>query len=357
MSYFLPDLTIANLAPFQVTGLQDQLADLSWIEFQNESSYSLAVTAGGAQFQIPAWMGWPVELAAAPAFGLPISVQPKAILNYQATAPGNTLSAIVYRRGERPAQTAPYTLTRQTNVGNSIPVGNQASQVINTGNTAPTAVLSGTPTGGGSPEAVINNDGSAILGGGLLVISAAGIVTAIPAAAIPAAGIGAGYSASRLGNGTIPAGVVVPTAATLASLVTALDNGIAQLHSTVNARGIALGYLDGAGNYHQVLEVDPNGNIITIAPLTLATGIQETGGCGVDYTAAAANGAMGVVVPFRCRMTNVPTSIILTPTSQTNVKAGTPTATSITQDSFLFFVEAASAGTCAWIGTYTTVGN
>ena len=100
-----------------------------------------------------------------------------------------------------------------------------------------------------------------------------------------------------------------------------------------------------------------NGEMSAAAPVVLEAGIQETGGCGRIYVASAANQSDGIVVPFRCQMTNVPTSVTLTPTSSGNVKAGTPTATNITQDSFLLFLEAAAAGTVTWQGTYTTVGN
>lgn len=206
MSYALTDTLIASTQAFQVTGIQDPITGIGWIEFQNESSYSLLVQMGAMQFQIPAWFGWPVRVqpAGAPAgglYGLPVEVQPKVIVNYQATAPGNTLSVIVYRLGETPANTAPYPLVRQTNVGNTVPLGSQATQVINTGNSAPTVVLSGTPSGAGSPEAVINNDGSATLGGGNFAMNAAGVVTAIPSGSIPASGIGSGYPAASVGSG------------------------------------------------------------------------------------------------------------------------------------------------------------
>ena len=252
MSYFLDDVTLANTDQFQLTGIQDPLTDIAWFEFQNESSYSLAVRCGGYQFQIPAWTGWPVATAFSAGFGLPINIRPKAILNYQSSAPGNTLSTIIYRVGERPAHTAPYTLARQTNIGNSVPVGTQVSQVVNTGNTAPTAVLSGTPSGASSPEAVINNDGSATLGGGLVVLNNVGVFTSIPLDSIP---VGA------LAAGTLDTDVIVPYAQSLNDQVTSTDNGTAQVFSTVDGRGIALGYKDSGGTYHQVLTINTDGTV------------------------------------------------------------------------------------------------
>ena len=258
MSYFLDDVTLANTDPFTLQGIQDPLTDIAWFEFQNESSYSLAVRCGGYQFQIPAWTGWPVATAFSAGFGLPINIRPKAILNYQSSAPGNTLSTIIYRTGERPAHTAPYTLARQTNIGNSVPVGTQVSQVVNTGNTAPTAVLSGTPSGASSPQAVINNDGSATLGGGLMVINNVGVFTSLPADSIPVAALAAG---------TLDTDVIVPYAQSLNDQVTSSDNGTAQLYSTVDGRGIALGYKDSGGTLHTVLTINTDGTVTAAGAL------------------------------------------------------------------------------------------
>ena len=107
----------------------------------------------------------------------------------------------------------------------------------------------------------------------------------------------------------------------------------------------ALGWIDTAGVLHAP------------APVTLAAGNQETGACGFDWVASGANDLRGYVVNFKTRMTNSPSSVTLTVASSSNVKVGTPTASSITRDGFLFFLEAAAAGSCNWIGAYTTVGN
>lgn len=263
-------------------------------------------------------------------------------------------------------------LFRQSNVGNAVAVTG-ASTVQNDGNVAGTVVVEATPSGAAGSQAKLTNDGEFLAGGGLFHISNAGIITAIPASAIPQTALAAGYPASSLGGGQVPAGVTIPApqigagnlpagvivgaAATLASVIGALDNGTGQLHSTVNVRGIALGYLDGAGNYHQVFGVDGAGNVTTIAPPTLVAGIQETSGCGCQFTATAASQLFSVFVPFRCVMTNVPTSITLTPTSNVNQAASFPTAGFILKTGFLLTLRAAAVGTCNWWGTYTTVGN
>ena len=89
----------------------------------------------------------------------------------------------------------------------------------------------------------------------------------------------------------------------------------------------------------------------------LITGNQETGACGIDYVAAAANAPGGYFVNFKTVMTNVPSSITLSQTSATNVAATYPRVDTITVYGFHVFWEAAAAGTVSWKGTYTTVGN
>ena len=265
-----------------------------------------------------------------------------------ASAPSTAVYVEAFAPNEVPSVSLDGPVFRQSNIGNgSLPV-TSTSELINDGNVAGTVVVEATPSGAPGSQAKLTNDGDFLCGGGLFHISNAGVITAIPAGAIPVA---------ALGNGNLPAGVIVGTAATVASVVGALDNGTGQLFSTTNVRGVALGYKDGSGNYHQVLGVDAAGNVTTIAPPTLVAGVQEMNGCGLEFVAAAAGGGQGIWVPFRCRMTNIPTSITLTPTSSSNVKAGSPTASSMTHDGFFFFLAANSAGSCHWHGTYTTVGN
>ena len=261
-------------------------------------------------------------------------------------APVALLLAVLYEPGEAVPDT-PLLGNSPIGIGGTVNTST-TDAVINDGRPLATQVIEATPSGAAGSQMIWRNDGSGVFGGGLCVVTAAGIFTAIPAGAIPLA---------ALQNGVLQSGVIISTAATLASVIGAFDNGTGQLHSTVNARGMAMGYNDGGGTYHQVLGVDGAGNVTTIAPPTLTAGIQETNGCGVNFVAAAASNGQGIWTPFRCRMTNVPTGITLTPTTSVNVKAGSPTASGMTRDGFLLFVAANAAGTCEWLGTYTTVGN
>lgn len=105
---------------------------------------------------------------------------------------------------------------------------------------------------------------------------------------------------------------------------------------------------------------DGLGNTYTKEMLTadtpiLIAGQQESGVGGGFLYAGVAGQALGVMVNFKQRMTNVPSGITLTPTSTLNANA--PTALSITVDGFLLSWTAPAIGQSRWIGTYTTVGN
>lgn len=99
--------------------------------------------------------------------------------------------------------------SRLNNVGNAAAVSSSATSVQNDGAAAGTTVVEGTPTGAGSSDLLLTNDGQATLGGGKLKINASGVVTLIPAGAIPASGVASGYPAADIGAGALPAGVTI----------------------------------------------------------------------------------------------------------------------------------------------------
>ena len=332
---------------------------LSWVGLVSQGSPSLGVRAGRPSLRLFNESGCGLDIVfdtgrsdRIPAGAWAVyQLAGEQSLTYTVTyvlpgAPVALLLAVIYEPGEAVPET-PLLGNSPIGIGGTVNTST-TNAVINDGSPVATTVIEATPSGAAGSQLIWRNDGSGVLGGGLIVITSAGIFTAIPAQAIPLA---------ALANGNLPSGVIVGAAATLASVIGAFDNGTGQMHSTVNGRGMAMGYNDGGGTYHQVLGVDAAGNVTTVAPPTLTAGIQETGGCGVDFVAAAASNGLGVWTPFRCRMTNVPTSITLTVTTSSNVKAGSPSATQITRDGFLLFLAANASGTCDWIGTYTTVGN
>src|SRR5690348_15842304 len=83
----------------------------------------------------------------------------------------------IYERSESVGP-LPFALVRQANVGNVVSTTG-TSVVINDGNPAPAVVVEGTPQGAGSSQLKLNNDGSAILGGGALTISNAGAISKV----------------------------------------------------------------------------------------------------------------------------------------------------------------------------------
>ena len=349
------NLPVVDLSTVSVGGS----GPLSWVGLVSQGSPSLGVRAGRPTLRLfnESGCGLDIQFDTGRSDRIPAGawavyqLAGEQALRWTVTyvlpgAPVALLLAVLYEPGEV-VPSLPVLGNSPIGIGGTVATST-TNAVINDGNPLATTVVEATPSGAAGSQMLWRNDGSGIFGGGLCVVTAAGIFTAMPAQAIPLA---------ALANGVLQSGVIISAAATLASVIGALDNGTGQMHSTVNARGIALGYNDAGGTYHQVLGVDGGGNATTTVVPTLTASNQETGACGVIFVAAAASGSHGYMVNFKTHLANIPSSITLTPIATTNVKAGTPTATQITRDGFLFFVEATAAGTCQWIGTYTTVGN
>lgn len=211
-----------------------------WV--MNESPNFLALDFGGAGTVkiIQPWYDMKLTLS-----------QPANQVNWSVVATlqsGSAPVSMVYVELFDPAEDVSALLSgplfRQSNVGNAAAVSASASAVQNDGNAANTTIVEGTPSGAASSQALITNDGRAILGGGNVTISAAGVF-ATPAGAIPGASISG----------------AVPEAQSLNNQVTSSDNGTAQLYSTVDGRGIALGYKDSGGTYHTVLTINTDGTV------------------------------------------------------------------------------------------------
>lgn len=108
----------------------------------------------------------------------------------------------------------------------------------------------------------------------------------------------------------------------------------------------------------KIFQLLASGQIITPFPPQLLTGNQETGVCGIQVSNidVAAGNVFGQGVNFKTHMTNIPSSITLTPITQNNITS--VTATNITRDGFFFKLTANLGNTTTdWFGTYTTVGN
>lgn len=101
--------------------------------------------------------------------------------------------------------------------------------------------------------------------------------------------------------------------------------------------------------------IDQAGALHATAPVQLATGSQETGAAGLEFTAAAAS-AEGAYMPnFKTVMTRTPTSVTLTVSYSSNFTA--LAADTIGVNGYRFVMKSVAAGLCQWIGSYTTVGN
>lgn len=205
---------------------------------------------------------------------------------------GGAPSSAVYVEAIAPNEPRPADgpVFRQSNIGNSVPVGTSSTSITNDGNAAGTVVVEATPSGAASSEAKLTNDGAFLCGGGLFSISNAGVVTAIPAGAIPATGVATGYPAADLGAGTLPSGVAVPVA-NVATGYPAADVGAGALPS-----GVTLDAAQVSGGALTVASANVTGGV-SAGSLTLpgASAGQEVGSTStantphIDFHSAGGN--------------------------------------------------------------------
>lgn len=214
----------------------------------------------------------------------------------------------VYAPDEKIPEQYPAALVRQANVGNQ--VGVTSSQAVqNDGNPAGTIVVEGTPSGAATSELKMTNDGAAVLGGGNLVITNAGVFSAIPAGAIPltglasgalpsgvtitAAQVGTGYPAVDLAAGALPAGVTI--AASQVGIgypgadVSGFVNGAYDVYSTDNNHHIGIGW----NSVSKIVEIGP-GSTTSDKPLAIALLYVDASGVSQFGIIANGDGSGGV---------------------------------------------------------------
>lgn len=138
---------LANIDLSSLTGqtavdtLNVALAQCGWIEFLNESAYTVELQMGGINIAIPAWYDYPIQVQAlsggiwTPINGaaFPPQITPVLLASTTDTL-STTLLTTLYSTGETPANTTPQPLVRQTfipNVVNTVPT--QADSLVNTG--------------------------------------------------------------------------------------------------------------------------------------------------------------------------------------------------------------------------------
>lgn len=143
MSTRLANINVANLTGQTIIDtLGVALAQCGWIEFLNESPYTIELQMGGVNVPIPAWYDYPIQLQeklggvwqpiGAPAF--PPQITPTLLASTNSNL-STTLLTTLYLTGETPPVTTPQPLVRQTYVPNTVnTVGTQAETLVNTGN-------------------------------------------------------------------------------------------------------------------------------------------------------------------------------------------------------------------------------
>lgn len=173
MSIQLPDITLVAGTPVTLTlpsGVP--LARISWIEFINESPFSVSINCGGINQPIPSWDDYPLEINRkingvwTPVSNAtePVNLTPVLLSNNLVTNISTTLQVVVYSLGEMPPITTPRSLFRQGYIPNTVnTVGGIASQVQNDGN-ALLNVVEATISGDVNSDVEIRNNGTQTLG-------------------------------------------------------------------------------------------------------------------------------------------------------------------------------------------------
>lgn len=147
-----------------------------------------------------------------------------------------------------------------------------------------------------------------------------------------------------------------PSASFVGASLEALLNNDGSFHfGNVNViAGLAV-YADNNGNLNvHTLSVFVGATLG--GPITLASGIQETGYGAIDVTATAGAQTFGAGINFKMVMTNTPSSITITSIANSNT-TGAPVINHIDQYGFEANVTSSAAGRMFYIFTYTTVGN
>lgn len=143
---------------FRITQ-QDQQQNVSWVEFINESPYTLQVTFCQTDYVVPAWYGYPIKVVT-DATMFPISINPSLYTSAQ-NSPSMSLIVVFFTVNDPPPpQQAPYALVRMTNVGNQVqPTGN-ANTLQNDNNVIGTQIIEATPSGAPSSTVFVDNNGN-----------------------------------------------------------------------------------------------------------------------------------------------------------------------------------------------------
>jgi hypothetical protein len=147
-----------NGSAFNINQL-DQQQNVSWVEFINESPYTLKVTFCQTDYVVPAWYGYPIQVVT-DATMFPIKISPSLYTSAQ-NSPSMSLIVVFFTVNDPPPpQRVPYALVRMTNVGNQVqPTGN-ANTLQNDNNVIGTQIIEATPSGSPSSTVFVDNNGN-----------------------------------------------------------------------------------------------------------------------------------------------------------------------------------------------------
>lgn len=335
--------------------------------FINKSNVVIyAVFEDGSVTEIPAWWARPYKPRTKTG---QIWLTQGAVLNTQ-QQPISQLTLESFQPNEDTTGLYSGPINYQTNIGGG--ALSQATQVIQTGQVAPTPVLEATPSAsfvGAILESIINNDGSFKFGAGPGANNQNKVVSSDGAGNLFA------YTVSFLSaltgheftwQSTSANHVQLVDATTSTVLLDMDDSGnLKIIGALLGSTGTDLIRDDGSGN----ALVGPAGtppkftsdgqlfifSNVQCNNVILPSGQQETGIGGFRYSNQTAGQVVSVFVPFRQQMTNVPSSITLTVNNNTNLS--TLTADNISLHGFKLSGTVVANGTVDLNVTYTTVGN
>lgn len=163
MSIQLSPVAITG-TPFQIDNKNIPIDRMGWIEFLNESLYTLQLQMGSININIPAWYNYPIQIQKVvngiwqntSGALLPIKISP-VLLPASSSAQSASLLTTVYNTGETPSITTPQPLVRQTFIPNT--VGTQVATLSNESNSSVTLIIDIGQTGN-AQLITINSDGS-----------------------------------------------------------------------------------------------------------------------------------------------------------------------------------------------------
>jgi hypothetical protein len=230
----------------------------------NESPYALKFIFGGTSRWIPAWTLDFYELENIQQVGRTIQFTPQNISS-ASNAPSTIALLTLMQRGDKIPGTYPCPLTRQTNIGNGVIPTSSTNSIVNDGAAANTQVIETTPAGETTSAFVLDNEGNVTL---------RTVDAGVWAIVLQIAQGVSGGAATKLFHGTADNATNATHAQDLNSEVTSEDTGTALLHSTVNARAIALSYKDSGGATHQGFTQNADG---TTSQATSAGSVPATG--------------------------------------------------------------------------------